>query len=781
MKRAIKFSDDRLRIPRSDIPANLLVVATTTLLAMALALNTVQTALGQCPPQWRPGQGVQGLDGPVSAMTEWDADGDGPQAPMLIVTGSFGIAGDVFAPHIAAWDGQLWQALGATNSPESFIPNSVIVDGTSLIAVGHDSMNGQPLIARWDGATWQPLTELIEGSIAAVAVLNGELVVSGEFTHIGGVAANNIARWNGNVWQPLADGLSFAATALGANGDQITAAGISAGPNGNSVIHTSRWDGTTWQDLHDVIVLVTNPLLAVYKGDVVVGTVEFSGSTCASTWHCPLNFTQIRRWNGDSWQTLYQGADPVNALAVLSGELYAGFESQSCSDFYGCSSMYHAASWTGSDWQLQADSFSGPFTTFGSFGGQLVMGGWFTDVDGLPANFIAVPDGTDWQGLGAIPNYISALAARNDQIIAAGWFPGDGFAGVAGWDGSSWVPVGDEPSAGINQLIDIDGELFAAIGSPCPEWFCFGDVQRLDGDRWESLGGPMDGPVWALTQYEGQLIAGGAFYYAGMTPARSVAQWNGASWQALTAVGADGGIHALAVYNNELIVAGYFSMFDGQPAHNIARWNGRTWQSLGCGIGSSCEYPYSSSVMALAVYQGELIAAGQFDAAGGIPAHNIARWNGARWESLGDGVGPDGAQIEGLTVSNDDLIVVGIFTTAGGNPANNIARWDGAAWTAFDDGVNGRAFGIAAVGNRIAVCGDFTVAGSNISAHWALWEPMCPLGDITADGTVNVDDLLAVINAWGACPSSCASDIAPPGGNGVVDVDDLLMVINNWN
>lgn len=51
------------------------------------------------------------------------------------------------------------------------------------------------------------------------------------------------------------------------------------------------------------------------------------------------------------------------------------------------------------------------------------------------------------------------------------------------------------------------------------------------------------------------------------------------------------------------------------------------------------------------------------------------------------------------------------------------------------------------------------------------------------NGVVNVDDLLAIINAWGPCPSgggSCPADIAPAGGNGTVNVDDLLAVINGW-
>ena len=51
------------------------------------------------------------------------------------------------------------------------------------------------------------------------------------------------------------------------------------------------------------------------------------------------------------------------------------------------------------------------------------------------------------------------------------------------------------------------------------------------------------------------------------------------------------------------------------------------------------------------------------------------------------------------------------------------------------------------------------------------------------DGNVDVDDLLAVINGWGACNPfiTCPADVAPgPAGNDVVDVDDLIAVINGW-
>ena len=58
----------------------------------------------------------------------------------------------------------------------------------------------------------------------------------------------------------------------------------------------------------------------------------------------------------------------------------------------------------------------------------------------------------------------------------------------------------------------------------------------------------------------------------------------------------------------------------------------------------------------------------------------------------------------------------------------------------------------------------------------------CP-ADVNGDGDVDIDDLLAVIIGWGACPAppaTCLPDIEPPGGNGQVDVDDMLAVITGW-
>jgi hypothetical protein len=54
-------------------------------------------------------------------------------------------------------------------------------------------------------------------------------------------------------------------------------------------------------------------------------------------------------------------------------------------------------------------------------------------------------------------------------------------------------------------------------------------------------------------------------------------------------------------------------------------------------------------------------------------------------------------------------------------------------------------------------------------------EPVCN-GDVDDSGAVDVDDLLAIVNAWGPC-LFCSGDL---NSSYVIDVNDLLIVINHW-
>jgi peptidoglycan hydrolase-like amidase len=109
-------------------------------------------------------------------------------------------------------------------------------------------------------------------------------------------------------------------------------------------------------------------------------------------------------------------------------------------------------------------------------------------------------------------------------------------------------------------------------------------------------------------------------------------------------------VYALTVYNGELIAAGYFTTAGGVSANYIARWDGSQWRPLGSGIGGTRPGPV---VCALTVYNGDLIAGGDFTNAGGASANSIAKWNGTSWSPLGSGAN---AAVQALAVYNGELI-----------------------------------------------------------------------------------------------------------------------------
>jgi glucose/arabinose dehydrogenase len=66
--------------------------------------------------------------------------------------------------------------------------------------------------------------------------------------------------------------------------------------------------------------------------------------------------------------------------------------------------------------------------------------------------------------------------------------------------------------------------------------------------------------------------------------------------------------------------------------------------------------------------------------------------------------------------------------------------------------------------------------GPGTTCDSGVCEPNNCLADITGDGTVGVADILAIIEAWGAC-SNCAADINDDGN---VNIIDLLEVVGAW-
>jgi uncharacterized membrane protein len=74
--------------------------------------------------------------------------------------------------------------------------------------------------------------------------------------------------------------------------------------------------------------------------------------------------------------------------------------------------------------------------------------------------------------------------------------------------------------------------------------------------------------------------------------------------------------------------------------------------------------------------------------------------------------------------------------------------------------------------------GQILCEGSHVSGRvGVILSPVfAPVGDVTLDCVVNVNDLLRVINAWGHTTGP-----ADVNGDGIVNYLDLLLVIQNWS
>ncbi len=185
-------------------------------------------------------------------------------------------------------------------------------------------------------------------------------------------------------------------------------------------------------------------------------------------------------------------------------------------------------------------------------------------------------------------------------------------------------------------------------------------------------------------------------------------------------------VRRLTVYDGKLIAAGNFAIAGGVAANYIASWDGSSWSSLGSGMN---EWVYD-----LTVYDGKLIAGGIFTIAGGVGANYIASWDGSSWSPLGLGMN---GSVLALTVYDGRLIAGGDFTSAGGVAANYIASWDGSSWSPLGSGMNGDVFTVTVYKGHLIAGGNFLIAGNKVSAYLAAWTLIL---DADSDGVADVVD-----------------------------------------
>jgi hypothetical protein len=560
-----------------------------------------------------------GVAGSATAARVHD-DGRGPA---LYVAGNFEAAGSTVARHVARWDGHRWEPLGA--GPNLYINALEVYDdgsgsGPALYAAG----SGSHVLHRWDGANWSAIASKAQPykDVNVLRVFDDgagpKLIAGGNFTKVAGVKAKGVIRYDGAGWSPMGLGLDGWVGALADYDDGTGSALFAAGRfkfSGTGYRELARWDGTSWGPL------------GVFEGDVYALTV-FDGELIATG-----SFTSVdnvaagglARWNGTRWAPVGSGVGAIANYGFAGSVRVAGVH---------------------------------PVVSDGR--PELVVGGSFLTVDGLPATSIATWNGTRWRSLaeGVRSGGVAVLESLEHELFVAGSLGGTGGGahGITRWDGERW--------SALTRGLGIWGPVF--------------DLQMFD-----------DGSGAAL-------FACGNLGNAGGTGVGAITRWDGSRWSPVGREIAFGGAESLAVFDDgsgpALYLGGDFTWIGNQWMSGTAKWDGTRWSPLGTGV---CGW-----VSTQVVFDGSLYVAGDFNSAGSVVVGNIARWDGDRWWDVDGGVE---STVRSLAVFDDGfgpaLYASGNFWFAGlGSQtvaAYGFARWDGSAWSAVS--------GSASLTNRMLV------------------------------------------------------------------------------
>jgi trimeric autotransporter adhesin len=552
-----------------------------------------------------------------------------------------------------------------------------------LLAVTLGGISASPALAQCESA-WLPgasapgINNAVNASIVAP---NGDLIIGGEFTTVGGRQAPGLAKWDGQRWSQIGNQIQtslIASLAFASGGDLYVGGSVFFSPPLSSA-GLARWNGTSWQGISTGGGSVT-AILTLPNGEVVVGGnfTTIGGAACA----------RIARWDGTQWRPLGTGINNlVQALAVLpGGDLIATGRFTTAGDV----PVNAIARWDGTSWSAMGSGLTG---VAGSTGltmltlpnGDVILGGSFAAVSGVPAQNLARFSNGTWSEFGGATGPVRSLTRKaNGDIVVGGSFYSVGgvtTGPVARWDGATWQPLGTAPAGMINTLSELpDGSIFAGGRISAVTSTTTDNAARFDGTSWSLLGTGLDGEIRTFaTESDGTLVAGGDFTRAGGQFARGIARWDGTRWRPVgtgfrfAAAGQTASVLTVkALPGGNLLAGGSFDTAgSGTTALRcIARWDGTSWQPLGSGM----ELPGSTaSVRGIVVMpNGDIIAGGNFIIAGTVAVGHIARWNGTQWSPVGVLNGPVNSLV---LLPGGDLLASGGF----GN-SRYIKRWNGTAW-----------------------------------------------------------------------------------------------------
>lgn len=622
-----------------------------------------------------------------------------------------------------------------------------------------------------------------DGNILASAEHNGDIYIGGWFNfHNGNIPFNGVAKWNGSEWEPVGEGfLNISGTAQGTvfvlssvNGELY--AGGSFGFSGdNPVSGIAKWDGSQWQQVGGGVNGIVRDIIE-FNGQIYIGGgFNESGNETVNN---------IARWDGDNWMPVERGFDhTVFALEIWDGQLVAAgsFVSEAAEEI-------DQNLFTG-EYLIEQENPDGSLINFGSpevFNGELESS-ITLHIDNLapgntrlfeavvygnlfPDNFrtIRLNFSVEENTVTLTDDIPAGVGCGNLSVI----FSPDNDSENSGFDTSDDSSFQFAFTENPLEACDADAvqhSFTATRLNPAKQIVSsnslqiFNGIAVYNGNNWSPLGQGFDGPVQALAEFDGELIAGGVFMSSGVINLNHIATWNGNEWESL-GDGFNSGLNSLKVVDSSLFASGSFSESGPVNLNTIAEWDGNGWQPVGdhnnrfstfhlnevnnnlfAAIGSfnagdliepallendSWNYlgdtdpagaGVAGQIAGIAKTGSTIYASGNFNRAGLVPAMRTAKWtpqNG--WQQMGSGLNDFTRR---MIVFNGTPIAGGNFTSNGaGETMTHVAYYDGTEWAQLGDGLNGTIQRFLEYDDNLIIAGNFQASGPNEVTGVALWD-----------------------------------------------------------
>lgn len=320
---------------------------------------------------------------------------------------------------IASWNTDQWDSLGLgidydSVSSQPQMTRGFLWDNGYLYTVGSFRRAGtinSNCIARWNGTIWDSVPGCkiaAYQSINDIVKYNGEIYICGSFDSIGSLPAHGLAKWDGNAWHTVANNYDFATQGVLGRirfyHGRLYVSGMFRDPNGNTC-RLARWDGLNWYFMTTEVQggLADIWDMEVYEDKLYVAGLFFQSAGNAA--NC------LQSWNDTTWcavggsiQILSNPYPVIRDLCVYNNKLYCAGNFE----MIGGVPANSIALWDGTDWCSLGSTFdNGGITQMAFYQDTLYVVGGFQNVDTVPATYVA-----KWIG----GNYIDACGHLTTNV-----------------------------------------------------------------------------------------------------------------------------------------------------------------------------------------------------------------------------------------------------------------------------------------------------------------------------------------------------------------------------